>query len=98
MANRPIRNYTLLPHLPERLLPLHKLAHNVWWCWNQEAIALFRRIDEERFEAGDQSPVKLLSAIKQERLEELLNDDGFLAHMDRVAESLDHYLTCPTWF
>ncbi|MBM4069063.1 MAG: glycosyltransferase family 1 protein [Planctomycetes bacterium] len=98
MANRPIRTYTVLPHLPERLQPLHKLAHNVWWCWNQEAIALFRRIDEERLEACDNSPVRLLSAIKQERLDELLNDDGFLVHMDRVARSLDNYLTCPTWF
>lgn len=98
MANRPIRTYTVLPHLPERLQPLHKLAHNVWWCWNQEAIALFRRIDEELFEAGDSSPVKLLSAIKQERLDELLNDDGFLVHMDRVTESLENYLTFPTWF
>lgn len=97
MANRPFRTYTVLPHLPERLQPLHKIAHNVWWCWNQEAIALFRRIDEDMFEAGDQSPVRLLSGIKQERLEELLNDDGFLAHMDRVTEGLDNYLSCPTW-
>ncbi len=98
MANRPIRTFTVLPHLPERLQGLHKLAYNVWWCWNQDAVYLFRRIDDVCFETGDQSPVKLLSAIKQERLDELLNDDGFLAHMDRVVEGLDHYMSCPTWF
>jgi len=98
MAARPIRTYTVLPHLPGRLKALQHLAYNVWWCWNHEAISLFRRIDDERFEACDNSPVKLLSGIKQERLEELQNDDGFLVHMDRVVESLDNYLTSKNWF
>ena len=31
----------------------------------------------------------------QARFEELATDDGFLAHMDRVAEALDHYLERP---
>src|SRR6188472_2543460 len=37
MAGRPIRAYTVLPCLPERLQPLHKLAYNLWWCWNAGA-------------------------------------------------------------
>src|SRR5438477_10732348 len=87
MPSRPIRTFTVLPHLPERLQALHKLAYNLWWCWNHEAVALFRRIDADRFEALDQSPVKLLGAIDQARLEQLLHDDGFLAHLDRVEEA-----------
>src|SRR5438105_3937461 len=98
MATRPIRTFTVLPHLPGRLQALQQLAYNLWWCWNHEAISLFRRIDDERYEAGDNSPVKLLGAIRQERLEELQNDDGFLVHMDRVMESLNNYLESNTWF
>jgi starch phosphorylase len=98
MGNRRIRTFTILPHLPERLQPLHKLAYNLWWCWNHEAVMLFRRIDEELFEAVENSPVKLLGAIDQHRLEQLLQDDGFLAHMDRVAATLDRYLHSSTWF
>ena len=45
MAGRPIRTFTVLPQLPDRLQPLHKLAYNLWWCWNPDAVALFRRID-----------------------------------------------------
>ena len=86
------------PHLPERLLGLQKLAYNLWWCWNHEAVSLFRRIDDELFEKIENSPVKLLSHVDQERLDELLRDDGFLAHMDRVLESLDKYLDAKTWF
>ena len=37
------------------------------------------------FEALDHSPIRLLGATDQERFEELAGDDGFLAHMDRVA-------------
>lgn len=98
MAARPIRTFTVLPHLPERLQALQKLAYNMAWCWNHDAISLFRRIDDDRFEAVENSPVKLLGAIDQARLEQLLHDDGFLAHMDRVEQQLDHYMTAPTWF
>jgi starch phosphorylase len=98
MAGRPIRTFTVLPHLPARLQALQKLAYNLWWCWNHEAVGLFRRIDDERFDALENSPVKLLGAIEQDRLNQLLRDDGFLVHMDRVEESLNHYMTAPTWF
>src|SRR5262249_51552900 len=98
MPGRPIRTFTVLPHLPERLQGLQKLAYNLWWCWNHDAVALFRRIEDDRFEELDNSPVKLLSAIDQARFDQLVRDDGFLAHLDRVEEGLHHYLTSPTWF
>src|SRR5262249_60729169 len=87
-----------LPHLPERLQPLQKLAYNMWWCWNHEAVALFRRIDPDLFHTVENSPVKLLGAIEQARLEQLLRDDGFLAHMDRVEEAFDNYMSASTWY
>jgi starch phosphorylase len=98
MPGRPIRTFTVLPKLPDRLLPLHTLAYNLWWCWNADAVALFRRINPDLFEALDHSPIRLLGATGQGRYEELAGDDGFLAHMDRVAATLDHYLKAPTWF
>jgi starch phosphorylase len=98
MVSRSIRTFTVLPHLPERLQALQKLAYNMWWCWNHEAVALFRRINVEAWEAFDHSPVKLLGAIDSARVEELLHDDGFLAHMDRVEEAFDHYMKAVTWY
>src|SRR5262245_25291705 len=95
---RPLRTFTVLPRLPERLQALHKLAYNMWWCWHQEAIALFRRVDVELFSALEQSPVKLLGALDQKRLEHLLEDDGFLANLDRVEEAFDAYMSAPTWY
>lgn len=98
MPGRPIRTYTVLPCLPDRLKSLQTLAYNLWWCWNADAVALFRRMNPDLFEALDHSPIRLLGATAQDRLEELERDDGFLAHMDRVAAALDHYLKARTWF
>src|SRR5258708_10233614 len=92
MPSRPLRTFTVLPHLPGRLQGLQKLAYNLWWCWNHEAVSLFRRIDDERFDALENSPVKLLGAIEQERLEQLLRDEGLLVHMDRVQQAPHPYL------
>jgi starch phosphorylase len=98
MAGRPIRTFTVLPHLPGRLQALHTLAYNLWWCWNHEAVALFRRIDADKFDALDQSPVRLLGAIDQARLRELEHDDGFLAHLDRVEQAFTNYMNASTWY
>src|SRR6476661_1854614 len=98
MAARPVRTFTVLPRLPDRLLPLHELAYNLWWCWHADAVALFRRIDPERFEQLDHSPIRLLSSTTQVRFEELATDDGFLAHLERVWEAFQTYLAAPTWF
>ena len=60
MAGRSIRTFAVLPKLPERLQPLHTIAYNMWWCWNHEAVSLFRRIDDDLFDSVENSPVKLL--------------------------------------
>ena len=98
MPIRSIRTLTVLPQLPPRLKALHKLAYNLWWCWHADAVALFRRIDVEVFEALDHSPIRLLGVTDQSRFEELAKDEGFLAHMDRVEHALDDYLNASTWF
>ena len=98
MAARSIRTFTVLPNLPERLQALQGLAYNLWWCWHHDAISLFRRIDPDLFDAMENSPVKLLGAVDQARMEQLQHDDGFLAHMDRVEEAFEAYLNGPTWY
>src|SRR5713226_2193626 len=98
MSARSIRTFTVLPQLPARLQTLQKLAYNLWVTWNHEAIALFRRIDTDLWETAGHSPVKLLGAVEQARLEQLMNDDGFLAHMERVEAEFNAYMNAPTWF
>lgn len=90
--------YKVSPFLPERLARLEDLAQNLWWSWHAEAIELFLRLDPALWEAVRQNPVRLVGEVAQERLEEVADDEGFLAHLDRVLEEFDRYLHRRTWF
>jgi starch phosphorylase len=98
MPRPTVRPFVVLPCLPPRLAALQTLAYNLWWCWHADAVALFRRINPDLFEALDHSPIRLINATDQARFEALAADEAFLAHLDRVAAALDTYLKAPTWF
>jgi starch phosphorylase len=93
-----VRRFNVLPRVPEKLARLSELAHNLWWSWNPDAIFLFRRINENLFAALNHNPVKLLGVERQERLDELAADDGFIAHLDRVWNAFQAYLNAKSWF
>jgi starch phosphorylase len=96
---RPYERFTVVPSLPPRLAPLRELAYNLWWSWNLDAVDLFRRLDRDHWEEAGHSPILMLGTIKQERLEEAGNDDGFVSHMMRVYQSLNRYLSNKdTWY
>lgn len=92
-----VSKFTVVPRLPERLQPLSEIAHNLWWCWNHDAIDLFHRLDRDLWTEVNQNPCMMLGRMSQLRLEDLSHDDSFLAHMDRVATSLKVYMASNTW-
>lgn len=83
--------YTVVPQIPERLKPLEEMARNIWFCWNIEAIDLFRSIDSTLWEETHHNPVAMLGRLGRERLEEILDDEGFLLEMDRIHQEFRHY-------
>jgi len=96
---KPIRTFTVIPSLPAPLERLRDLAYNLRWAWNHETIELFRRLDDDLWEASGHNPVLMLGAIDQTRLEATAADEGFLAHLRRVSQGVDAYLTAEsTWF
>lgn len=94
---RKIASFTVVPKLSPKLEPLRKLAFNYCWCWDPEAIDLFFRVDRELWIQCNQNPVKMLGLVSQDRLEALEQDDGFMAHLERVYERAQHYLTHNDW-
>ncbi|MBR1608698.1 MAG: alpha-glucan family phosphorylase [Kiritimatiellae bacterium] len=78
------KTYTVSPKIPENLSFLETLARNVWWCWNTDASALFRRVSPTLFRELEFNPVRLVSRVGQARLEELSADPSFLAHLASV--------------
>ncbi|EDX77683.1 alpha-glucan phosphorylases subfamily [Coleofasciculus chthonoplastes PCC 7420] len=95
---QPIRTFNVSPALPEALEPLRKLAYNLHWDWNVETKDLFRRLDRKLWESTRHNPVLTLGMISQARLEEVAEDDGFLAQMERASRQLDDYLKERTWY
>jgi glycogen phosphorylase len=95
---RTVRKFTVIPSLPEKLEPLRRLAYNLWWCWSHDAVSLFQRMDRDLWETTGHNPVRVLGAVKQERLNELIDDEGFLSHMQRVTQQFEQYLKSTGWF
>ncbi len=95
---RPLRTFTIEPSLPEELLPLLEITSNVSWSWHADTLALLRRLDPKDWEISGHNPVAMLGRMKQERLEELASDASFLAHMKRVHQMLQTYMSEPGWW
>ncbi|HEY9650520.1 MAG TPA: alpha-glucan family phosphorylase [Coleofasciculaceae cyanobacterium] len=95
---QPIRTFNVSPFLPKQLEPLRKLAYNLHWDWNVETKDLFRRLDRDLWESSRHNPVLMLGTISQERLQEVAEDEGFLAQMERASRQLDDYLKERTWY
>lgn len=91
-------SFSVSPSLPENLEPLREIAYNLFWTWHQEAVELFRRMDRELWESSNHNPVMMLGKINQKRLKEVSEDDGFVAHMNRVYEDLNGYKERLTWY
>lgn len=93
-----IKKFKVVPYLPEKLKPLLKIANNMWWVWNFEAIELFRRLDVDLWGETDHNPIKLLGEISQKKLDETAETESFIAHMKRVEEELEWHLNRKSWF
>ena len=80
------QTFQVVPSIPKPLLFLETLSRNMWWCWNKDAIELFRRIDPPLWGQTGRNPIFFLSKISQSRFEKLAKDKGFLAHLKGVQE------------
>jgi starch phosphorylase len=88
----PTFRFQVKPKLPQELEPLRELAANLWFTWTPEAVDLFERIDGQLWAQVRRNPTALLNQVRQDRLDSLGRDGGFLAQMDRVAGMLHTYL------
>ncbi len=89
----PIKTLDVRPSIPQSLSALMELAYNVWFVWNYETDALFRRMNPDLWEDVRKNPVELLGRLRQQDLETLSRDEGFIAHLERVKQEFDRYLS-----
>jgi starch phosphorylase len=93
-----LHKFTVVPSLTDELAALQRVAYNLWWCWEQDATNLFRRLDPDLWKSTRHNPVEMLGILQQTTLEGLKSDEGFMAHLALVDEKLSDYLQAKTWF
>jgi len=79
-------------HLPEELKGMETLCKNLWWCWNDNAKALFRTVDYELWHKSGHNPMVILDKVSLKRYKELAKDKEFLARLDEVMTEFNAYM------
>lgn len=93
-----LHRFTVVPSLPKELAGLQRIACNLWWSWEPEAIGLFKRLDPELWRLTRHNPMEMLGSLQQATFESLMADEGFMSHLAQVEEKLDDYLASRTWY
>jgi starch phosphorylase len=78
--------------LPEELMCLDEIAHNMWWVWNHEARDLFRELDVEIYHEVRHNPVMLLERLTFARKEEILKDKALMKRIKDVYAKFRAYM------
>jgi glycogen phosphorylase len=68
---------------------LQQLASDLWWSWNPAGREVFRRLDYALWRLTDHNPIKILSALPAERLEEAEYDPKFRESYEAAMEQLN---------
>ena len=79
-------------HIPEALKKLDELSHNLWWCWNTEALDLFSSLDTELWHKARRNPIDLLRSIDYDRLIELSKNEEIIRKMNKVYADFRKYM------
>jgi starch phosphorylase len=95
---RALRSFTVRARLPEALGPLQELAYNLRWSWDHRTRDLFRWVDPQIWELTFHDPVRLLSLVGRQRLEQLAADPAFMGFLSEMHADLRRYLEAPRWF
>ncbi len=92
---------TVFPIMPARISRLYELAYNLWWSWHPEARTLYSSLDPALWEEVGHNPVRFLSAVHPQYLEQAAANEEYLYQYNTVISDFDHYMhprADETWF
>ncbi len=79
-------------HLPGEIRDLETLSRNLWWCWNDNAKALFKYIDYELWHNSGHNPMEILDNVSLKRYRQLAQDSTFLGNLRSVMDEFNAYM------
>ncbi len=88
---------TVTPTIPTPIARLRELVGNLFWTWDPEARRLFRRLDNQLWEAVGHNPIVFLRDVSQERLDACAADQDFVGHLDAVMARFDAEVGAGSW-
>jgi starch phosphorylase len=77
--------------LNELVAGLNKLAHNLWWTWNQDAQDLFQELSPRAWQNLFHNAVAILREVSDYELRVHLQEVDFQAHARAVLHSFETY-------
>src|SRR5664279_429637 len=78
--------------LNEMVAGLNKLAHNLWWTWNQDAQDLFQELSPRGWQNLYHNAVAILREVSDYELRVHLQEHDFQCHARAVLNSFESYL------
>lgn len=95
---RPVTTFVVSPTMPDALAPLKELAYNYWWCWNPDAVELFRRIDPALWEEVHHNPVALLTRLSHAQLQAMADRVEYVNQVREVYTQFRRYMDDRGWY
>ena len=71
---------------------LRELAHNLWWCWNTDTIALFRDLDAELWRKVNHNPIAFLADMPADQLEMRASEMALESRINYASHRLHEYV------
>lgn len=81
--------------VPTELEGLEKLANNLWWSWNNDAIDLFASIDQKKWNEVNHNPIALLDVLDYKEYQNVLSDASFMKKLKEIYASFEQYMQAP---
>src|SRR5947199_10413440 len=78
--------------LTELTTALHRLAHNLWWTWDQEAQDIFAELSPRGWQNLYHNAVAVLREVSEYELRVRLQDPMFASRVREVLKRFDSYL------
>ncbi len=91
------RTVTVVPRLPEEINRLRELAYNFYYSWDNNAVDLFKVINQDLWEQVYHNPVKFLLRVSEADLQKAASNGQFLSQYREAMDSFDSYMQQQTW-
>src|SRR5580698_6442888 len=79
--------------LTKLIADLNRLAHNIWWTWNQGAQELFQELSPRCWQNLYHNAVAVLHEVSDYELRVRLQDEEFARRVQKVLHDFDSYMT-----